>query len=110
MLISLQGAGPKVNQPAIKSHIIIDHAYASGHKLGHFVQARIIKVNTAVLTNYHSDIISPQLLFPYRWVERILSVRQTCRIRSKRTFPVLVDAMNAFFKEQTPDLAWISQG
>jgi transposase len=45
-----------------------------------------------------------------RWVERILSVRQTCRIRSKKTFPVLVDAMNAYFKEQTPDLAWISQG
>ncbi len=44
-----------------------------------------------------------------RWVERILSVRQTCRIRSKKTFPVLVDAMNAYFKEQTPDLAWISQ-
>lgn len=43
-----------------------------------------------------------------RWVERILSVRQTCRIRSKKTFPVLVDAMNAYFKEQTPDLAWIS--
>ena len=44
-----------------------------------------------------------------RWVERILSVKQTCRIRSKKTFPVLVDAMRAYFKEQTPDLAWISQ-
>lgn len=41
-----------------------------------------------------------------RWVERILSVRQACRIRSKKTFPVLVDAMDAYFKEQTPDLAW----
>jgi transposase len=45
-----------------------------------------------------------------RWVERILSVRQTSRIRSKKTYPVLVDAVNAYFKEQTPDLAWISQG
>ena len=45
-----------------------------------------------------------------RWVERILSLRQTCRLRSKTTYPVLVDAMRAYFKEQTPDLAWISQG
>jgi len=44
-----------------------------------------------------------------RWVERILSLRQTCRLRSKSTFPVLVDAMTAYFKEQSPDLAWISQ-
>ena len=44
-----------------------------------------------------------------RWVERILSLRQTCRLRSKKTYPVLVDAMRAYFKEQTPDVAWISQ-
>ncbi len=44
-----------------------------------------------------------------RWVERILSLRQTCRIRSKQTYPVLVDAMRAYFKEQAPNLAWISQ-
>ena len=44
-----------------------------------------------------------------RWVERILSLRQTCRLRSKQTFPVLVDAMTAYFKEQSPDLTWISQ-
>jgi transposase len=44
-----------------------------------------------------------------RWVERILSLRQTCRLRSKRTYPVLVDALRAYFKEQPPDLAWISQ-
>ena len=42
------------------------------------------------------------------WVERILSLRQTCRLRSKQTFPVLVDAMTAYFKEQSPDLAWIT--
>lgn len=45
-----------------------------------------------------------------RWVERVLSLRQTCRLRSKKTFPVLVDAMRAYFKEQKPDLAWISHG
>lgn len=45
----------------------------------------------------------------HRWAERILSLRQTCRLRSKRTFPVLVEAIDCYFKEQKPDLAWISQ-
>lgn len=44
-----------------------------------------------------------------RWVERILSLRQTCRLRKKRTFPVLVEALDSHFKEQKPDLAWIAQ-
>lgn len=42
-----------------------------------------------------------------RWVERILSLRQTCRLQGKSTFTVLVEAMTSFFKEQDPDLAWI---
>jgi len=45
----------------------------------------------------------------HRWAERVLSLRQTCRLRSKRTFPVLVDAIDCFFKDQKPDLAWIAQ-
>ena len=44
-----------------------------------------------------------------RWVERILSLRQTCRLQRKRTFPVLVDAFDCLFKERKPDLTWISQ-
>jgi len=44
-----------------------------------------------------------------RWVERILTFRQTCRIRSKKDFLVLVDAVNVYFKKQTPVLAWISK-
>ncbi len=44
-----------------------------------------------------------------RWVERILSVRQTCRIRAKATYPVLVEAVEAYFKGRQPDLAWIAQ-
>lgn len=44
-----------------------------------------------------------------RWVERILSLRQTCRLHGKSTFDVLVDAMNCFFKGQKPDLSWIYQ-
>ena len=44
-----------------------------------------------------------------RWVERILSLRQTCRLRSKSTFQVLADAIRSHFKGQEPDLSWISQ-
>jgi transposase len=42
-----------------------------------------------------------------RWVERILSLRQTCRLQGKSTFEVLVDAMTCYFKDQEPDLEWI---
>jgi len=44
-----------------------------------------------------------------RWVERILSLRQTCRLQGKSTFEVLVAAMDCYFKDQEPDLAWIRQ-
>ena len=42
-----------------------------------------------------------------RWVERIVSLRQTCRLQGKSSFHVLVDAMNASCKDQQPDLEWI---
>lgn len=42
-----------------------------------------------------------------RWTERILTLRQTARLRKKSCFCILVDAMSAFFKEQKPDLSWI---
>jgi transposase len=42
-----------------------------------------------------------------RWVERILTLKETCRLKVKAPFPVLVDLVNAYFKEQKPDLAWI---
>jgi len=45
----------------------------------------------------------------HRFAERILSLRQTCRLRSKRTFAVLVDAIDCYFKEQKPKLDWIAQ-
>jgi transposase len=44
-----------------------------------------------------------------RWVERILSVKQTCRIRSLPLFPVLVDSIDAYFKDQIPELQWIAE-
>jgi transposase len=43
-----------------------------------------------------------------RWVERILSLRQTCRLRSLKTYPLLVDAVRCYFKEQEPDLSWVT--
>jgi len=42
-----------------------------------------------------------------RWVERILSLKETCRIRSMPSFPILVDLITCNFKEQQPDLGWI---
>lgn len=44
-----------------------------------------------------------------RWVERILSLRQTCRLRGISTFEVLTDAVRCYFRGQKPDLSWISQ-
>jgi transposase len=42
-----------------------------------------------------------------RWVERILSLRETCRLPGKPTFPVLVDAVTCHFNGQQPDVSWI---
>ena len=44
-----------------------------------------------------------------RWVERILSLRQTCRLQGKSTYSILVEAMEYYFKDQQPDLEWIRQ-
>jgi transposase len=43
-----------------------------------------------------------------RWVERILSLKQTCRMRGLPVFPILVNAIDAYFKDQSPDLGWIT--
>lgn len=42
-----------------------------------------------------------------RWVERVLSFKQTCSIRSLDSFPLLVNLLGSYFKEQEPDLSWI---
>jgi transposase len=42
-----------------------------------------------------------------RWVERILSLRQTARLHNRSTFEILGHALSCYFKEQTPDLSWI---
>ncbi len=41
-----------------------------------------------------------------RWVERILSVRETCRVRGMPTFPRLVDAVTCYFNGQPPHVSW----
>jgi transposase len=43
-----------------------------------------------------------------RWVERILSLKETCRLKSKSSFLVLTDLVKAYFKDQKPNLAWIA--
>jgi transposase len=42
-----------------------------------------------------------------RWVERILSLRETCRLRGIPTFPVLVEAVTGYFNGRHPDVSWI---
>jgi transposase len=44
-----------------------------------------------------------------RWVERVLSLRHTCRIRGRPTFPLLVEAVSCLFKGERPDLSWLTQ-
>jgi transposase len=45
-----------------------------------------------------------------RWVERILSLKETCRLQARSTYNVLVDAVARFFHGQQPDLSWINTG
>jgi transposase len=42
-----------------------------------------------------------------RWVERILSVRETCRLRGIPTYPILVEAVSCYFNGRHPDVSWI---
>lgn len=42
-----------------------------------------------------------------RWMERILTLKETCRLRSESTFQILSQAIDSFFKEQNPNLNWI---
>lgn len=42
-----------------------------------------------------------------RWVERILSLRETCRLRGIATYPTLVEALTCSFQNRTPDVSWI---
>jgi hypothetical protein len=41
------------------------------------------------------------------WVERILSLRETYRLRGLPTFPVLVEAVTFYFNGRHPDVSRI---
>jgi len=43
-----------------------------------------------------------------RWVERLLSLKETCRLQVRATYTVLVEAVTCFFQGQPPDLSWIN--
>jgi transposase len=42
-----------------------------------------------------------------RWVERILSLKETCRLQAKQTFPFLVECITSYFRNSEPNLSWI---
>ena len=42
-----------------------------------------------------------------RFVERIMSLRQTCRLQAQRTFSVLVDAFRAWLNRTSPDISFV---
>jgi len=44
-----------------------------------------------------------------RWVERILSLKETCRLQARSTYTVLVEAVSSLFTGEQPELAWIGQ-
>ena len=44
-----------------------------------------------------------------RWVERILSLKETCRLQARSTYAVLVGAVTNLFRGQPPELAWLRQ-
>jgi transposase IS66 family protein len=43
-----------------------------------------------------------------RWVERILSLKETCRLQARSTYTMLVEAVTGFFHGHQPDLSWIN--
>jgi transposase len=45
-----------------------------------------------------------------QWVERILSRKETCRLRALSTYAVLVNAVESLCKGHQPDLSRIDQG
>lgn len=44
-----------------------------------------------------------------RWVERLVSLTETCRLHARSTSQVLVDAVASLCTNQQPDLTWIAQ-
>jgi hypothetical protein len=70
-----------------------------------------VLVNTAValFTVYASRSKAAFEVLVERWVERILSVRETCRLRGVPTFPILGEAITCYFNGLQPDVSWIER-
>jgi transposase len=45
----------------------------------------------------------------HRWIERFLSLQETCRLRAVSTSHVLVEAVASFCIEQQPNLTWLHE-
>jgi transposase len=45
----------------------------------------------------------------HRWVERIVSLKETCCPQARSSYEVLVNAVSCLFQGQQPDLAWMTQ-
>ena len=43
-----------------------------------------------------------------RWVERILSLKQTCKLKAVSSFDILLHSIDSYFKEQLPCLDWLN--
>jgi hypothetical protein len=48
---------------------------------------------------------SPQAFFSAPLIQ---GATVLCRLRKQPPFPLLADAVKAYFKEQTPDLSWLT--
>jgi hypothetical protein len=72
------------------------------------LKGRTEKIEEQVNRNSQNSNKPPSSDPPTRWVERILSLKETCRLKGKPSFPVLVDLVQAYFKDQQPGLAWIA--
>jgi transposase len=44
----------------------------------------------------------------HRWVERILSLKETCRLQARSPYTMLVEAITGFFHGQQPDLSGLN--
>jgi len=42
-----------------------------------------------------------------RWVESILSLVETCRIKGMRTFDILCNAFECYYQKNIPSTSWI---
>ena len=44
-----------------------------------------------------------------RWLEQVLYLRHTYRVRGRPTFPMLAEAVAYLFTGERPDLTWLTQ-